>query len=175
MRVKACYGGVQMFKNLKLVILFDMFLNPNFKSFTSFSYKIGKIGLIKYLIDGSFKICNNWNSFRTKSNTKSNLIKNKYPSMLIDKIIKIYLNYKFSSNQNQLKDTSEVHYFKLPYIRNLSHLVKKRLSKLYKKFCKENFNIKLLHSKLKIIFHIKTQFLIVLAVVLAILAKLILN
>ena len=32
----------------------------NFKSFTSFSYKIS---LIKYLIERSFKICNNWNSF----------------------------------------------------------------------------------------------------------------
>ena len=31
----------------------------NFKSFTSFSYKIS---LIKCLIDRSFKICNNWNS-----------------------------------------------------------------------------------------------------------------
>ena len=31
-----------------------------FKSFTSFSYKIS---LIKCLIDRSFKICNNWNSF----------------------------------------------------------------------------------------------------------------
>ena len=32
----------------------------NFKRFTSFSYKIS---LIKSLIDRSFKICNNWNSF----------------------------------------------------------------------------------------------------------------
>ena len=32
----------------------------NFKSFISFSYKIG---LIKCLLDRSFKICNNWNSF----------------------------------------------------------------------------------------------------------------
>ena len=32
----------------------------NFKSFTSFSYKIS---LIKCLIDRWFKICNNWNSF----------------------------------------------------------------------------------------------------------------
>ena len=30
------------------------------KSFTSFSYKIS---LIKYLLDRSFKICNNWNYF----------------------------------------------------------------------------------------------------------------
>ena len=49
----------------------------NFKSFTSFSYKIS---LIKCLIDRSFKICNNWNSFHNDiENIKSNLIKNAYP------------------------------------------------------------------------------------------------
>ena len=58
----------------------------NFKSFTSFSYKIS---LIKCLIDRSFKICNNWNSFHNDiENIKSNLIKNSYPPFLIDKAIK---------------------------------------------------------------------------------------
>ena len=107
----------------------------NFKSFTSFSYKIS---LIKCLIDRLCKICNNWNSFHNDiENIKSNLIKNAYLSFLIDKVIKKYLNYKFSTNQNQLKDTSDVHYFKLPYISNLSHHIKNKLSKLCKEFCKE--------------------------------------
>ena len=49
----------------------------NFESFTSFSYKIS---LIKYLIERSFKICNNRKSFHNDiENTKSNLIKNRYP------------------------------------------------------------------------------------------------
>ena len=64
----------------------------NFKSFTSFSYMII---LIKYLIDRSFKICNNWNSFHNDiENIKSNLIhheKNAYPPFLIDKVIKKHL------------------------------------------------------------------------------------
>ena len=64
----------------------------NFKSFTSFSYKIS---LIKCLIDRSF----NWNSFHNDiENIKSNLLKNAYPPFLIDKVIKKYLDYKFSSN-----------------------------------------------------------------------------
>ena len=68
----------------------------NFKSFTSFSYKIS---LIKCLIDRSFKICNNWNSFHNDiENIKSNLIKNAYLPFLINKVIKKYLNYKLSSN-----------------------------------------------------------------------------
>ena len=92
-----------------------------------------------------FKICNNWKSFDNDiENIKSNLIKNAYPPFLINKVIKKYLDNKSSSNQNQLKDKSEVNYFKLPYIDNLSHHIKNKLSKLCKEFCQENFNIKVM-------------------------------
>ena len=65
----------------------------NFKSFTSFSYKIS---LIKCLIVRSFKIYNNWNCFHNNiENIKSNLIKKAYQPFLIDKVIKKYLDYKF--------------------------------------------------------------------------------
>ena len=115
------------------------------------------------MIDRSFKICNDWNSFPNNiENIKSNLIKfYSFPNnieniksnlikFLIDKAIKKYLDFTFSSNQNQLKDTSDVHYFKLPYIGNLSHHIKNKLSKLCKEFCKENFNIKLVFNSFKI-------------------------
>ena len=120
----------------------------NFKSFTSFSFKIS---LIKNLIDRLFKICSDWKSFHNDiENIKSNLIKNVYPLFLINKVIKKYLDYKFSSKQTQLKDKSNVHYFKLPYIGNLSHYTKNKLSKLSKEFFKQNFNIKLVFSSFKI-------------------------
>ena len=120
----------------------------NFKSFTSFSCKVSSI---KCLIDRSFKICNNWNSFHNDiENIKSNLIKNAHPLFLIDKVIKKYLNYKFSSNQNQSKDKSEVHFLKLPYIGNLPRHIKNKPSKHCKEFCKENLNIKLVFSSFKI-------------------------
>ena len=120
----------------------------NFKSCTSFPYKIS---LIKCLIDRSFKICINWNSFHNViENIKSNFIKNAYPLFLIDKVIKKYLSYKLSSNQNQLKDTSDIHSFKLSYISNLSHHIRNKLLKLCKEFCKENFNIKLVFNSFKI-------------------------
>ena len=113
----------------------------NFKSLTLFSYKIS---LIKCLIDRSFKICNSWNSFHNnKENIKSNLIKNAYPPFLIDKFIKKHLGHKFSSNQNQLKDTSGVYC-------NLSHHIRNKFSKLCKEFCEENFNIKLAFKSIKI-------------------------
>ena len=103
------------------------------------------------MIDRSFKICNNWNSFHNDIEIiKSNLIKNAYPPFLIDKVIKKYLDYKFFSNQNQLVDTPDFHYFKLPYIGNLSHHIKNKLSKLCKEFCKENFNMKLVFNSFKI-------------------------
>ena len=55
----------------------------------------------------------------------------------------------FSSDHNQLKDKSDVHYFKLPYIGNLSHHIKHNPSKICKDFCKENFNIKLVFDSFK--------------------------
>ena len=68
----------------------------------------------------------------------------------LPKVIKKDLNYKFSSNQIQLKDTSDVHYFKLPYSDNLSHRIKNNLSRLGKEFCKESVNIKLVFTSFKI-------------------------
>ena len=98
-----------------------------------------------------FKICNTWNSFHNNiEKIKSNLIKNAYLPFLINKVIKNYLDYKFSSNQNQLKDKSDVHYFKLPFIGNLSHHIKNKLLQVCKEFCKENFNIKLVFNSFKI-------------------------
>ena len=64
--------------------------------------------------------------------------------------MKKYLDYKFPSNQNQLKDTSDVHYFKLSYIESLSHHIKNKFSKLCREFCGKNFNIKLDFTSFKI-------------------------
>ena len=64
----------------------------NFKSFTSFSFKIS---LIKCLIDRSSTVCDNWNSFHDDiESIKSNLIKNAYRPFSIDKVVKKYLNYR---------------------------------------------------------------------------------
>ena len=80
---------------------------------------------------------------------KIHIIKNAYPPFLIDKVIKKYLNHKFSSSKNQfIFDISDIYYFKLPYIGNLSHHFKKKL-KLCKEFCNGNFNIKLVFNSFK--------------------------
>ena len=101
--------------------------------------------------DRSLKICNNWNVFYNDiENIKSNLIKNAYPSLLSDKFIWKYLSCKFSINLNESKDTPHVHYFKLPYISNLSYHVKDKLSKLHKDFSKEFVNVKVVFTSFKI-------------------------
>ena len=116
----------------------------NFKSFTSFSYTIS---LIKRLIGRSLKNCNDWNSFHNDiENIKSNFIENAYPPLLINKVIKKYFDYKSSNNQNQLRGKSDVRYFKLLYIGNLSYDIRNKLSKLSKEFRQENFNIKLVFN-----------------------------
>ena len=98
-----------------------------------------------------FKISNNWNSFHNDiENINSNLIKWSYLPFVINKAIKKHLNHTFSSNQNQLIGTSEVDYFKLLYIGNLSHHIKNKLLKLCKEFCKENWNIQLVFNSVKI-------------------------
>ena len=69
---------------------------------------------MKCLIDSSFKIYNNSSFFHNDiENIKSNLSKTAYPPFVIDKVIKNHLDYKFSSNQNQLKDKSDVHSLKI--------------------------------------------------------------
>ena len=78
------------------------------------------------------------------------LKKSAYPTFLIDKVIKMYLDYKFSNNQNQLNDKSDVHYFNLPYISNFSHHIINQLSKLCKEFSTEKINIKLVFNSQKI-------------------------
>ena len=133
----------------------------NFKSFTSFSYKSD---LIKCLIDKSFNICNNGNCFlKDIENIKCNLIKNVYPPFLIDKVIKKYLDHKFSSNQSQLKDTSDSYYFKLPYISNFSQILTINFWNFAKNFVMKTltWSYFLIHSKLEVIFHMKTQFLMI--------------
>ena len=105
---------------------------------------------MKCLIYRSFKTYNDWNFFHNDIEIiKYNLVKNAHPPLLIDKVIKHYLDYKFSSNKNKLKDTSDVYYFKLSCIDNLSHHIQNKISKLCKEFCKENFNIKLVFASFK--------------------------
>ena len=61
----------------------------------------------------------------------------------MNKVIKKYLDYKFSSNQNRRlvtkKDKSDFYFFKLPYIGNLSLSIKNSdFQNFAKSFVKKN-------------------------------------
>ena len=109
----------------------------NFQSFTSLSYQIS---WIKCLIDRLIKICNNWNSFQNDvENIKSSLIKNAYLPFLINK--KKHLNFKISSNQNHLKDKSNVHCFNLSLSATFHTISKIKFWNFAKSFVKKHLTL----------------------------------
>ena len=56
-----------------------------------------------------------------------------------------------------MNDTSKVYSFKLPFIGELLHCIKNKLSKLCKEFCKKKFNIKLVFNSFKIKNHFSNR------------------
>ena len=54
MQVKACCGGVSMFTNMTLFILFKMFLNPSFKMTTSFANVAATIASTRFNTEKDF-------------------------------------------------------------------------------------------------------------------------
>ena len=65
------------------------------------------------------------------------LKRNSYPSFILDKIIKAYIDKIRYKNNKVLSDVNKLRYFKLPYISKYSEQVQKK-KKLCKQYCKEN-------------------------------------
>ena len=125
-------------------------LLTNFFSFTPLNYKTG---LIRALVDRTFKI-NNTNAGLNKDLNKLSEIfkRNCFPSHFIDKITKQYLRTpRQNPNKNVSNNTenTNIHYLKLPYIGNYSRLTQIKIRQLCKRFCKD-LNIKLVFSTFKI-------------------------
>ena len=122
-------------------------LYTSFVSFTPYSYKIG---LIKTLIHPTYEISSSWTSFNEEiSNVKHLLMKNMYPSYVIDKQVKRFLHNKFSTNYcNAVKESKTTLHYKLPYIGSFSNNTKKKIKELCKKFC-TNSNINIVFSPFK--------------------------
>ena len=88
-----------------------------------------KIRLIKTLLHHAFEISSSWNFFdKEKQKIKNLLIKNLYPSYLIDKEIKIFLENKLTTKKNTNIDhnNKSVSYYILPYIGSYSNSTKKK-------------------------------------------------
>ena len=60
------------------------------------------------------------------------------------------LGCEFYSGQDQLRDRSDVHCFKLPCIGGLSHHIRNELSGLCKEFCGESFDIGLVFGSFRV-------------------------
>ena len=108
-----------------------------------FSYKIG---LIKTLLHCAYEISSSWNFFDPETQAiKKLLMTSLYPSYLVDKEIKKFLDSKFASkeNTNIVHNNKSISYYKLPYIGSYSNSTKKEIYELCKTFCK-NTNVQCL-------------------------------
>ena len=66
------------------------------------------------------------------------LSRNLFPERFIERLIKKYLNKKWAENNN---NASEIQYIKLPYIGEFSDIAKRKVMKLFKRFCKTDSEI----------------------------------
>ena len=118
-------------------------------NYTSFTSRFYKIGLIKCLIDRTYKINNSWPGFHDDvSKIKDVLKRNSYPPFILDKIIKAYINKIHYNNNKVSSEINKLRYFKLPYIGKYSEQVQKKITKLCKQYCNEN-NVKIVFTSFK--------------------------
>ena len=110
-------------------------LLTNYFSFTAPSCKIG---LVRTLVDRTFRINNTWAGFHNDvKNYTFILRKYLFPSHLIEKAINQYITraQATSTNGNQVQFPVSVKYFKLVYLGFFSTEAQRRLRKLVKRFC----------------------------------------
>ena len=118
-------------------------------NYTTFTFHIYKIGLIKCLTDRTYKIDNTWPGFHDDvSKIKDVLERNSYPPCILDNIIKAYIN-KIHYNNKVSCEINKLQYFKLPYIGKYSEQVQKKITKPCKQYCTEN-NVKTVFTSFKI-------------------------
>ena len=97
-----------------------------------------KIGLIKCLLDRAWKICDCYESIHSEfTRIKSMLLKNEYPSNVIDFEIIKSMSIKFgegSKKESVEKTKNKVIYLVLPYVDDKFEDFKLKLIKLVKDF-----------------------------------------
>ncbi|XP_065671709.1 uncharacterized protein LOC136089584 [Hydra vulgaris] len=122
-------------------------LLQNFFSFIPSCYKFG---LVRCLIDRTFKINNSWFGFdKDIKNLSLVLQNNKFPQKIIDYEIKSYIDKKMNPSVSNIVNSLNIRYFKLPYIGMYSNYTKKKISKIVHKYCKDIL-IKLIFTTNKI-------------------------
>ena len=136
-RITACTG--KLVDNIRKKTFTGLL--TNYFSFTPFSYKLG---LIRTLVDRTYKINNTWIGFH--EDIKKLLLilrKNLFPSHIVERVIKQYIT-KTQNLSNTLASppSNPTHFFKLPYVGPFSIVAQNRLRKLLKRYC-NNHDVKL--------------------------------
>ena len=124
-------------------------LLTNFFSFAPSKYKNG---LIKTLLDRCYKINNTWVGFdKDLENLTKTLNKNQFPTKLINKVTKKYLNLKLDKRplENNTEVKTDTRFFKLPYIGKYSNIAQEKIQNLVKTFCK-GIDVKVVLTPFKI-------------------------
>ena len=120
-----------------------------FVSFTPSKYKNG---LIKTLLNRCYKINNTWVGFdKDLENLTKTLNKNQFPTKLINKVTKKYLNLKLDKRplENNTEVKTDTRFFKLPYIVIYSNIAQKKIQNLAKTFSK-GIHVKVVLTPFKI-------------------------
>ncbi|XP_065663335.1 uncharacterized protein LOC136085793 [Hydra vulgaris] len=108
-------------------------LLQNFFSFVPSCYKTG---LIRCLIDRTYKINNTWFGFDKDIKNLSLVLKNiQFPQKVIDTEIKLYAEKKINPPVINIVDNTNIRYFKLPFIGFYSNFIKIKIDKIIKKYC----------------------------------------
>ena len=81
---------------------------------------------------------------------KSILLKNKYPSNVIDRNIKKYFDKIYDKKVNTKNKETVTKYFVLPFIGKYSDITSKKIRTLVKKYCKKECSFKLIYRSKKI-------------------------
>ena len=99
-------------------------LLTNYFSFTPFSYKLG---LIRTLVDRTYKINNTWEGFNEDMKKLLLILrKNLFPSHIVERVIRQYITKTQTlSNIPASLPSNSKHFFKLPYVGPFSIVAKK--------------------------------------------------
>ena len=138
-------------------------LLTSYLSFCPFTYKLG---LIKTLIDRTFKINNTWMAFHTDLQKLSVILRrNLFPENLINKYISKYIQQ--SSSQAVEEGKTQSHsgiepqetpkfFFKIPYVGHFSVTAQRSIRKLANRLCKP-IDIRLVFTTFKVgnLFNVK--------------------
>ena len=100
-------------------------------NYLSFLPPIYKINSIKTLLTRAYNVCSSWKAFHNEVEfLKDYFLCNGYPSHVIDKTIKTFLNYKLTPAPTITTVNKDVRYFKLPYMGKLSFEVRKSFKEI---------------------------------------------